>query len=365
MKSYLNKLQWVPPCLILGLLFLFACGKKGPLVAPVKKIPKSAQAAAVHQQGSTAVLIWRNPAAYIDGSPLDALDKIEIYAARTPIEEFPSGISAGVFREKAVLSETIPQDNLAEYAYPENPALQSYRYSFDLDDINKTVLAFALKIYDERGKASEFSDPVSLAPATVPQPPQELKVKAEPDGVGLSWEPPEKNINGTTPALAQGYNIYKKIEGDPVIRINRNPVTETQYQDTAIEWGVTYTYWVRASASAASVYPESEDSDSAVITPEDTFPPEPPEGLTALAGGGFVALSWRAPRVSDLQGYRVWRRKEGEDKYTVLTQEPIREASYTDNAAESSVKYHYQVTALDTAGNESGRSEAVAVTVRK
>lgn len=354
------------PYLILLLLFFSGCGKKGPLLPPVKKIPKAAEAVRIHQKGSTAVLTWRNPTAYIDGSPLESLGKIEIYAAQNPIEESPSGIPEGLFREKARLLETILQDALDEYDYPENPALQYFSYSFTPDDINKTVLAFSVKAYDHRGKASDFSSPVSLAPATVARSPKTPQAYTETEGVVLTWKAPDENINGTAPALVQGYNIYKKMEEDGHInRLNLNPVPEMEFRDTEIEWGQTYTYWIRAAVSDSSLYPESEDSESVTVTPRDIFPPDPPEGLTALAGSDFVALSWREPRISDLQGYRIWRRKKGIEKYAVVTPEPIRETNYMDRTVESGIQYQYRITAMDTAGNESGRSEAVTVTVRK
>jgi predicted small lipoprotein YifL len=357
-------------CLNLILLALLipvfsACGKKGPLIAPVKKVPQAAQAVEVHQRGSKAVLTWRNPMTYIDGSPLERLNKIEIYTAESLIEESPSGIPDAVFRDKARLLETILKDAMDECAYPENPSLQHFEYSFEPSDINKTVLAFGIKAFDQRGKESEFSSLVSLTPATVSRPPRVLQARTESAGVILTWKTPEENIDGTTPALVQGYNIYKKTAEESMERLNRIPVPDTEFRDTDIEWERTYTYWVRAAVSESSLVPESEDSKSVTVSPRDIFPPDPPEGLTAIAGNDFVALSWRAIRGSGLQGYRVWRREKGAEPFKVLTPEPIRETSYMDRTAESGIEYQYRVTAVDTAGNESGRSEAVAATVRK
>ena len=63
---------------------------------------------------------------------------------------------------------------------------------------------------------------------------------------------------------------------------------------------------------------------------------------------------------SDFSGYRVWRKKEGEEEYRLLTPEAIRENTFTDTSIEKGIRYHYAVTAVDKQGNESERSDSVS-----
>lgn len=362
----MKKHRLISALLLIWIPLLPGCGRKGPLLPPLMKTPKSVESVSVHQRGGAAVVTWRNPTACIDGSPLDQLEKVDIYMAQIPPEEFSSGIPEDLFREKARLIETISKDALGEYFYPENPALLHFIHSFETEAINTSRFAFAMKVTGGRRKESAFSSPVFLVPAPVSRPPLELKARTEKDGVLLSWEPPDENITGTTPALVQGYNIYKNSPGEEkTLRLNSSPHPETEFKDPRVEWGVTYRYRVRATVSPSSFYPESDDSETIEVTPRDIFPPEPPEGLTAIAGSGFVALSWRDPQAADLEGYRVWRRKKGEGKFNVLTRESIRDSSYIDRTVENGMEYQYRVTAVDTAGNESAGSEAVTAAVRK
>ncbi len=69
------------------LLFIDFCGKKGPLLPPVKKIPQNIEVFELSQRGDKVVLEWENPVAYIDGHPLSGIVQVEILIDREG-EEF-------------------------------------------------------------------------------------------------------------------------------------------------------------------------------------------------------------------------------------------------------------------------------------
>jgi fibronectin type 3 domain-containing protein len=90
----------------------------------------------------------------------------------------------------------------------------------------------------------------------------------------------------------------------------------------------------------------------------DTTPPAPPGNLTATAlSGTQVSLSWTASPDPDVAAYKVFRNGSA----TALATLPASAGGYVDNTAVAGTTYTYQVSALDTAGNQSTRA-SVSVT---
>jgi len=87
----------------------------------------------------------------------------------------------------------------------------------------------------------------------------------------------------------------------------------------------------------------------------DAEPPLPPKGLTNSGSGAWVALSWLPNTEPDLSGYSVYR--DG-----VRYVAPFYSLGYTQQV-QAGKSYVYNVTAIDTARNESPFSESVSVTL--
>ena len=86
----------------------------------------------------------------------------------------------------------------------------------------------------------------------------------------------------------------------------------------------------------------------------DTTPPSPPGNLTATASSTQVNLSWTAATDNvGVAGYKVFRNSSA----TALATLPGTATSYADNTVKPGTSYSYQVTALDSAGNQSTRAE--------
>jgi glycosidase len=86
----------------------------------------------------------------------------------------------------------------------------------------------------------------------------------------------------------------------------------------------------------------------------DLTPPESPAGLEATATDGQVSLAWHG--VPGSAGYHVYRSPVTGGGYTRLTGEPTADTSFIDETVTNGQLYYYVVTAVDAAGNESGRS---------
>ncbi len=122
-----------------------------------------------------------------------------------------------------------------------------------------------------------------------------------------------------------------------------------------IRWGSPYQYWVQALREGA----ESEAAASAVLTPEDKFPPAVPVGLNAVTGIGSIELAWERNTETDFKNYVIYRAL-GDGPLQKLAE--IDVPAYSDKAIEPGKHYKYAIAAVDQHGNVSEKSAAVEAT---
>lgn len=128
------------------------------------------------------------------------------------------------------------------------------------------------------------------------------------------------------------------------------------YLDNTSHWDTPYTYSVVAQKDSA----ESLPSKPLLVIHADTFPPEIPASITALAAPESVEVSWSRSPDADLKGYYIYRSTEGGpferqgDLITVPT--------FSDRTVQHGKTYRYAVSAVDQKGNESGKSAPAEVT---
>ena len=95
----------------------------------------------------------------------------------------------------------------------------------------------------------------------------------------------------------------------------------------------------------------------------DEVAPAAPTGLSALADGYAISLTWNDNTEDDLDSYNVYRSQTQGSGYTKMNSMVVEESSYIDNALIDGQTYYYVVTAVDTSSNESYYSnEAFAET---
>jgi len=366
--------------LILAILSVLSCGKKGPIYPPLVRNPKPIEVFQLHQRGDEIILNWDNPSVYTDGSPLKEIGLVEIWLH---IEEREADKNAGTaesgaeasaesepapeedpFPEKAQCIASIAGESLSEHKKSEVdttlPGEFIYYHELSNDDLTDRTFIFGLKAYDAKKKGSELSALLSVDPEALPLPPSGLRADVSENKIEVAWSAPEKNIDGSAPADLKGYMVYRKSEDEGLRRLSQELVRDTNFIDKDFRFDDVYTYYVRAAAAENPHLLESEDSVPCEVAPKDTFPPKPPRGLVGIAGAGYISLSWNANREPDLAGYRVWRKTEKEKKYTPLT-DIIRESIYNDTGIEKNKRYNYAVSALDKSGNESKISKGISI----
>ena len=102
--------------------------------------------------------------------------------------------------------------------------------------------------------------------------------------------------------------------------------------------------------------PTGHFSTYAPILPTSGNAPVTPTGLQASAGNGQIALTWNS--VSGAANYNVYR--QSGSNYAYLAQ--VSSTSYTNTGLSNGTAYSYEVTALDSSGNESAATAAVSAT---
>ena len=112
---------------------------------------------------------------------------------------------------------------------------------------------------------------------------------------------------------------------------------------------------------------EGDDTPPVKVFAHDIFPPNVPGGLQAVFSGPgqqpFIDLNWAPVMQSDLTGYNIYRHEANQPAVKINT-EPVKTPAYHDTNVAPGKQYFYAVTAVDTPGNESARSEEASEQVQ-
>lgn len=144
------------------------------------------------------------------------------------------------------------------------------------------------------------------------------------NGISLKWSA----VKGAT-----GYRVYRRSETDKGWR-NLGVVKGTTYNDTKVFNNVTYKYTVRAVFKNSLSAFESGLQIKHIKTPKIT-------SIVSVNKG--VALEWET--VSGVSGYYLYRKAEGETKWTRIA--VVRDGNdYVDKNVTEGVEYTYTVKAF-------------------
>lgn len=182
-------------------------------------------------------------------------------------------------------------------------------------------------------------------------------------GVRLEWRKPAAREG----YLLIGYNVYRfgGDGGGEAVRLNDGLVAECGFTDRTSKLGRAYFYFVTARYEGGI---ESKPSEKVPVDLAGGGKDAPaPRGLTGIAEGTTVKLTWLAPETVkglDLVGYYVYR---GDSKYgydeAPLNDFTTPECLWTDNTVQPGLTYRYFVTAVYANGAESKGSNEVEVSL--
>ena len=388
---------------------LSACGKKGPPLPPLVKIPSAPVEFTADRRATTVDLQLTVPSSNTDNSRPANIERVDVYAITAPPsitddQLLKRGTRVASVDVKAPRdpNQTVEEDEPAEDVDPavgkglDQGAVA--RVSEELTpqsltpaDLGKDggpaakraggapqgplmgpAAGVPSRIYvavgvSTRGRKGALSKR-AIAPLVPPPPATEQpKLSYDEKEVTLTWNAvatpgaaatdgdvlPSKPIGLQPPSIA--YNVYD-VSADAATKITKTPVTDTKASDPRIAWGEKRCYTVRAVETVAGLTIESDAAPPACETLTDTFAPAAPKGLRSIAGERSINLIWDPNSESDLAGYLVFRGTG--DELDQITPAPIADPTFTDGV-QPGVRYVYAVKAVDKAGNSSAWSERV------
>ena len=164
----------------------------------------------------------------------------------------------------------------------------------------------------------------------------------------LQWDP----VSGTV----TGYRIYYGINsGNYTDSLDIGNVTQYSLLALPLTEKTTYYFVLRAYNDAG----ESENSNELSWTVPDNTPPVTPTGVFFEEQSGLI--NWSANSETDLETYRIYFGTSTRVYGPFITNGIA--TSYSVAGLDAGTTYYFAVTALDTAGNESGPSDEITVLI--
>ncbi len=390
-----------------------ACGKKGPPLPPLVRLPAPPDVQA-NRRGSTVELAVVVPGANADGSRPANISRVDIYAITGPVaisdaDLLKHGTRVASLPVKAPRNPddvAEPDEPVEEVEAPIGNGLDQGTATTVRDELSSAALVPAdvgtpkrtaavqadgpllgasglgpVRMYagvgvNTKGKQGRISRRAAVSLQPAPPPPSSPTITFDDKAITVVWAPagaplpaspgnePEvpvlesRTIGPMRPAL--GYNVYDTTSG---ALLTPMPVAEPRFTDSRIEWGAERCYGVRAVDPSNGLFVESEAREARCVKLVDRFPPAAPKDLKAVSTEGVISLIWDASPESDLAGYVILRGRAPADQLDALVTAPVLETSYND-MVQPGTRYVYAVQAVDKAGNASPPSNRVEETAR-
>jgi len=336
---------------------LVGCGKKGPLQAPLVRLPQAVKQIKAFQRGAALYLEWDFKPVYTDGTSLEFPLTLEVWLAKQGDESENQSLSADLSQEDfEKAAEIVARLVIQE---PAESVKGQWKLELTRPESWQQKYVLALRLLDKWRKESVFSPLVTLTPQNLPQPPENLQAEVKEKAIVLKWSKPAGFLLKTTGTPLKGYHVYRREPEGQWLRLTEKPLIEMTFEDKNFQFGRTYFYKVRAVVNDQEPYIETDDSKEIKVEARDVFPPPPPSGLVAIGSQQGIALSWEPSPAKDVAGYKIWRRREDERQFRLLTPQPLSELSFIDTQIVSGYFYEYYLTAVDQVGNESQKSPIV------
>lgn len=266
----------LPFCVMILLLLLPSCGKRGmPTVKTFEK-PQPVQQVKAYHRADEVILTWEYPK--------DQRRRIKGFRIGRSEEE------TGVTGEAAFL----PEDAAA---FTDTDFEPGRRYTYSILTVNL------------RGIPGD--QPVSLAvsPRRPPPPPVGLGFTPRDDALEIRWAPVDVALQKVR------YNVYRSAKSGEYGRapVNPKPLEEPFFID-ALDSESRVFYTVRALLDT-DIGDEGRPSVELAVNP-GTFVPSRPTGVQFVHSDEDVVLTWKGNPETWVSGYAIHRQREGEAGFT-------------------------------------------------
>ena len=348
---------------LLLVLFSLGCGKRRPPLAPIEHVPQRTELLSGVQRGNQVILRWPAPLRNAPSSSVQSIRRIDIYRlAERPTE--PLGLTEEDFSNRATLIGSVNFETIQS-----GSDTLTYVDTLELAG-QPTRLRYSLRYVNAANQRAAFSNFLLIEPAArVAEPPTISGHEDSETAITIRWKAPAKNIDGSTPVNLLGYNIYRIARSEPgsgQTPLNSALITETGFADKNFRFGEQYSYVVRSVSLGTGGAPvESLNSNTVSVLQRDIYPPSGPTSITLAAAPGRISIFFPANPERDVVGYNVYRSTDPDlpkERWTKLNPALLTRTTYQDETVESGKKYHYYLTAVDSAGNVSQPSEVVSET---
>jgi len=387
-----------------------ACGKKGPPLPPLLKIPVAPAQMTAERRAATVDIQFIVPATNTDGTRPANVERIDVYGItgpRTltddqilklgtkvasievkaprdpdattepdePAEDVDppegKGLDQGALAHitdalsEQALTPVVPKDMKPKKAHGNQAPLEGPLLPAPMLSPSRTYVGVGVST---RGRKGPMSTRVAVPLVPPPLPPSTLQGGFDEKAISISWAPVAAATDGAAdqvlPSTPLGvgrrelaYNVYQ----GPT-KLTKAPLPEPAFADTRLTWGEKRCYTVRTAEKVDDTVIESAATSEVCVTPVDTFPPAAPTSLQTVASVGAITLIWEPNTEKDLAGYIVLR-GESESDLQPITPSPITATGFKDDLAPG-IHHVYAVRAVDKAGNMSPPSNRAEDTAR-
>lgn len=368
-RILLSPLMNSQKALCIALLFVFAmvgCGKRRPPLPPVERVQQRTELLSGAQRGNGVILSWPAPLRNAPDESVQSIRRIDVYRlAEKPTAPLP--LTEEEFAARSTLIGSVTYDQI-KYA------TDTLTYTDTLELAGEpTRLRYAIRYVNASEQRAAFSNFLLIEPsARVAKPPTLISTGREvgEDAIAITWQPPDSNIDGSTPVNLLGYNVYRLDESQSEVNqnpINNSLVSVTQYVDRNFRFGANYRYVARSvSLGTDGAQVESLNSNSLSMYPRDIFAPSAPASITIAAAPGRLSIFFPANPEPDVAGYEIYRSTDPDlpkERWTKVTPAPLTKTTFLDENVESGKRYYYYIKAIDQAGNVSPPSDVVSESV--
>jgi hypothetical protein len=383
-----------------------ACGRKGPPLPPLSRVPDAVSEIQARRVGDDVYVRLVVPAQNVDASgPADLarvdvlavtsdrplapetfvkvaeqiasvpVARVEPDAGNAPRPDATAAVPGARQGTSITVRERLDGGKLTPIPAPEPAAPSAEAPSKPDPDTGEAATRIAgprryymAVAYSARNRSVTRGAQASVSVALPPPAPERLDVSYTQESMTLSWN---------APSGATSYNVYRdEASADtappppswdvvPPAPVNATPLTASSFEEP-VAFGRERCYRVRSVRAEEGSFVDGPLSARVCRTPEDTFPPRAPAELAAAAAAEGIALRWAPNTEPDLGGYLILRGRPGDATLLPITPTPIAQTQFVDREVMSGLRYVYAVVAVDTrtpAPNrspESQRDEATA-----
>jgi hypothetical protein len=337
-------------------LFFGGCGIKAAPVAPDSAIPAPASDLQAWLRDGKVFLQWKIPTRNIDGSRLMDLLGFKVFRQSRPLESAPCEPCSLAFEPVAEIDKDFPKTARVEkgMVFWQDAAVRP-----------QNEYTYFVQVYNRYRSPSPESNRVKIFWDDPPAAPGRVNLRKEDRALEIAWEPVSLLVDGREMVDFQGFNIYRRSEGEifSLSPLNAEPIPDRRYWDGQVELGKQYSYEVRTVRNFHGTLIEGPSSGVVQGVPEKRIPPSVPTGLVAVWQKEGVALRWDMNPEPDIAGYNLYRREKEGKEFVLVNPRLIREPYFLDGSADLQRSYIYRLQAVDSSPsrNESDFSKEVEV----